>query len=50
MNNLKKMEKDKEISQDEQKRSQEQLQKLTDASITEVEKLGTDKEKELMEV
>jgi ribosome recycling factor len=50
INNLKKMEKEKEISQDEQKRSQDQLQKLTDAFIVEVEKLGTDKEKELMEV
>lgn len=50
INNLKKMEKDKEISQDEQKRSQDQLQKLTDAYVAEVEKLGIDKEKELMEV
>ena len=50
INNLKKLEKDKEISQDEQKRSQDQLQKLTDAFISEVEKLGIDKEKELMEV
>jgi len=50
INNLKKMEKEKEISQDEQKRSQDQLQKLTDTFIVEVEKLGTDKEKELMEV
>ena len=50
INNLKKMEKDKEISQDEQKRSQDQLQKLTDAFIAEIEKFGTDKEQELLEV
>jgi ribosome recycling factor len=50
MNELKKLEKDKEISQDEHKRAQDQLQKLTDRFIAEVEQIGSDKEKELMEV
>ena len=50
LNYLKKLEKDKEISQDEQKRAQDQLQKLTDRFIADVEKLGQDKEKELLEV
>ena len=50
MNELKKLEKDKEISQDEHKRAQDQLQKLTDCFISEMEKLGKDKEQELMEV
>jgi ribosome recycling factor len=50
MNELKQMEKDKEISQDEQKRAQDQLQKLTDFFISEVDKLGDSKEQELMEV
>lgn len=50
LNSLKKLEKDKEISQDELKRSQDQLQKVTDAHIAEVEQLGKDKEKELLEV
>lgn len=50
MNELKKLEKDKEISQDEHKRAQEQLQKLTDRFISDVERIGEDKEKELMEV
>ncbi|MFC1908688.1 ribosome recycling factor [Chloroflexota bacterium] len=50
INELKKLEKDKDISQDEQKRAQDQLQKLTDRFIIEVEQIGRDKEAELMEV
>jgi ribosome recycling factor len=50
LNALKKMETDKAISQDEHKRAQNQLQKITDMYIIEVEKLGKDKEKELLEV
>ncbi len=50
LDNLKKMEKDKAISQDENKRAQTQVQKITDAFIAEVEKLGKDKERELLEV
>lgn len=50
MNELKDMEKDKEISQDEQRRAQDQLQKLTDRFITDVEQIGQDKENELREV
>ena len=50
MNELKSLEKDKEISQDEHRRAQEQLQKITDRFISDIEKIGRDKEKELMEV
>ncbi len=50
MNELKKLEKDKEISQDDYKRAQDQMQKITDAFMTEIETFGKDKEKELMEV
>jgi len=50
LNELKKLEKDKEISQDEFHRAQEQLQKLTDGHIIDIEELGKEKEKELMEV
>ncbi len=50
MNDLKKMEKDKEISQDEHKRAQDQLQKITDVFMAEIEMLGKDKEQELQEV
>jgi ribosome recycling factor len=50
LNELKKLEKDKDISQDEYHRAQEQLQKLTDSHIIEIDELGKEKEKELMEV
>jgi ribosome recycling factor len=50
MNEFKRLEKDKEISQDEHRRAQDQLQKLTDRFISDIEKIGKDKENELMEV
>jgi ribosome recycling factor len=50
LNELKKLEKDKAASQDEMKRAQDQLQKLTDFNILEAEKLAKAKEQELMEV
>ena len=46
---LKDMEQNKEISQDEHKRAFDLLQKLTDVFIDEVEQIGRDKEVELME-
>jgi len=49
MNDLKTMEKDKEISEDEHKRALAQLQKLTDVHIAEIDQAGQDKEKELLE-
>jgi ribosome recycling factor len=50
VNDVKNLEKSKEISQDESKRSIDQLQKLTDRVTQEAEKIGLDKEKELAEV
>ena len=50
MEELRKLEKNKDISQDEYKRSLDQLQKITDSSIAVTEQLGHDKEIELMEV
>ena len=50
LDEIKKMEKEKAISQDEQKRAQTQLQKLTDYYILEAENLARGKEQELMEV
>jgi len=47
---LKKSEKSREISQDELKRALDQLQKLTDGFIAKAEQVGKDKEAELMEV
>ena len=47
---LKSMQKDKEISEDEQKAGEEQIQKLTDAAIKQCDDILAAKEKELMEV
>ncbi len=47
---LRELEKNKEISQDENKRHQELIQKLTDSFILQIDKLGAAKEAELMEV
>ncbi|RPJ63955.1 MAG: ribosome recycling factor [Dehalococcoidia bacterium] len=47
---LKTAEKNKEISQDQNTRASEQLQKLTDSYIESINKIGKDKETELMEV
>jgi len=47
---LRGLEKNKEISQDEDQRAQDHLQKLTDSFITDAERIGKDKEAELMEV
>jgi ribosome recycling factor len=47
---IKKAEKAKVMSQDESRRAQETLQKLTDANIIIAEKIAQDKEKELMSV
>ena len=43
------LERKKEISQDEQKRAEERLQKLTDSFVEEVERAGREKEAELLE-
>jgi ribosome recycling factor len=47
---LKKLEKEHKISEDEQERHSGEVQKATDASIAEVEKLLAAKEKEIMTV
>jgi len=50
MDELKGLEKNKDISQDEHKRALNQLQKLTDSFIADSEQIGRDKEVELMEL
>jgi len=47
---LKKAEKAKAFSQDESRRAQDQLQKLTDTYVAVAEKIAQEKEKELMSV
>ena len=50
MDELKKLEKNKDISQDEHKRALDQLQKLTDSFIANTDQIGQAKEVELTEV
>ena len=47
---LKKILKDKACSEDDERRAQEDIQKLTDRFVTEVEKLVVEKEKEVLTV
>ena len=50
MEDIKKAEKAKEISEDDRKTYEEDIQKLTDKYIKEVDKVAENKEKELMEI
>lgn len=47
---LKELLKEKEITEDEERRAQETIQKLTDRHIAHIERILAEKEKELMEV
>ncbi|MBA3695197.1 MAG: ribosome recycling factor [Methylotenera sp.] len=47
---LKKMIKDKEISEDDERRAQDEIQKATDKAVTEVDKMLQQKETDLMAV
>lgn len=47
---LKKLEKDKEITEDDLKKGQNEVQKLTDDYIAKIDGILADKEKEIMEV
>ncbi|KZX78326.1 ribosome recycling factor [Oleiphilus sp. HI0009] len=47
---LKDLVKEKEITEDDQKRGEDQMQKLTDKYVADVEKMLQDKESDLMEV
>ncbi|UOD49370.1 ribosome recycling factor [Orrella daihaiensis] len=47
---LKKLVKDKEISEDDERRAQDVIQKLTDQFVSEIDKLITQKEAEVMKV
>jgi ribosome recycling factor len=47
---LKKLAKDKEISEDDERRSQDEVQKMTDRFVAEIDKIISEKEKEIMTV
>ena len=46
---LKKLKKDSEITEDDQKNLEEEAQKITDNSIKEIDRIASEKEKEIME-
>ena len=50
MESLKKLEKDKAISEDEQKRSSDEVQKLTDQATQKIDTMLVDKEEDIMVV
>jgi len=47
---LKKLVKDKTCSEDEERRAQDEVQKLTDKFVLEIDKLVAEKEKEVLTV
>ncbi|KAA1194512.1 ribosome recycling factor [Pseudohalioglobus sediminis] len=47
---LKELEKDKEISEDDERRGQEEIQKLTDSYVAKIEVMLAEKEADLMEI
>ena len=47
---IKKGKKDGELTEDDQRKAEDELQKVTDAAIKEVDKISADKEKEIMSV
>ncbi len=50
MEQVKKLKKDGEITEDEQRKAEEEMQKVTDTAIKDIDKICADKEKEIMEV
>ncbi len=50
MEQIKKLKKDSKITEDDQRKAEDELQKVTDAKIKEIDKIAADKEKEIMSV
>ena len=50
MEAIKKMKKDSVITEDDQKTAENELQKVTDSHIKDIDRIGADKEKEIMAV
>ena len=50
MDAIKKLKKDNEITEDDQKNGEEKLQKITDKKIKEIEEIAAAKENEVMSV
>ena len=50
LEHLRRLQKDEHVSEDDERRAQDRLQKITDRFIGEVDRLGQEKEAELLEV
>lgn len=50
MEQFKKMKKDSLISEDEQRKAEDELQKVTDTAVKDIDKMAADKEKEILEI
>jgi ribosome recycling factor len=50
LDHLRRLVRDKQLSEDDERRAQDQLQKLTDRYVAEVDRIGSAKEAEVMEV
>ena len=50
MEQIKKLKKDSQITEDDQRKAEDEMQKLTDSQIKEIDKIAAEKEKEIMEV
>ena len=50
MEQIKKLKKDSKITEDDQRKAEEDLQKVTDEKIKEIDKIASEKEKEIMSV
>ena len=50
MEQIKKLKKDSVITEDDQRKAEEELQKVTDQKIKEIDKIAVEKEKEIMSV
>ncbi len=47
---IKKLKKDSVITEDDQRKAEDEMQKVTDSTIKDIDKIASDKEKEIMEV
>lgn len=50
MEQIKKLKKDSAITEDDQRKAEEDLQKVTDAAVKEIDKMASEKEKEILAV
>ena len=50
MEQIKKLKKDSVITEDDQRKAEDEMQKVTDAAIKDIDKIAADKEKEIMMV